>query len=216
MLHILLHELKYYFKNAHELIYIYGFFVLIFLLFPMGMKGELHAMHELLPVMVSMAVMLSISLGAMPLFQRDVESGVMDTYQQLPLGLYAVVLGKWLAYYLAATLPLVLSLPAMLALAGTGQGALVHYAAGVVAMAAAISIIAALAAVITAGLDRARAIILLITMPIAIPVIIFASAYFRAAGEAVWQPSLMFLVAFSIFLLPCLCMAGAGCLKASN
>ena len=90
-----------------------------------------------------------------------------------------------------------------------------HYMVGVLAGGGAISIIASLAAAIAVGLERARAVVLLMLLPLSVPVIIFGSQYLQSPAH-LWQPSLMFLLAFSIFLLPILVIAGGSCIRASN
>jgi len=215
MLYILSHELKYYFKNSHELLYIYGFYLLIMLIVPMGLQEQLNLLPELAPAIIWIAIMASIGLGAASLFQRDAESGVMELYQQIPMGLGQVVLGKWLAFYLATAMPIILFMPAIIMLFGLPVSHILHYAIGAATGTLAISILASLIAVITIGLERARAVSLLMLLPLAVPVMIFGSEYLRRT-EALWQPQLLFMLAFSLFLLPILCLAGASCIRASN
>ena len=106
MLPVLAIDLKYYFKNSHELIYIYGFYFLILLIFPMGMRGELHVLPELAPSLLMVALIASIGIGALGIFQRDAEQGLLEQYQQMPVGLGGIILGKWLAFAIATVLPI--------------------------------------------------------------------------------------------------------------
>ncbi len=165
--------------------------------------------------MLWIALTASMGLGALSLFQRDAESGVLELYQQLPFGLGQAVLGKWLAFYLANAMPLVISTPLLLALYGLPMELSLHYIVGAAAGAGALSLLSALAASITVGLERARAVVLLVLMPLSVPVIIFGSDYMRHT-DALWQPQLMFLLALSVFLMPLLYLAGASCIRASN
>ena len=215
MFEIVSHELKYYFKNSHELIYIYGFFALLIFIFPMGLRQQLHVLPELAPSMIWLALVASIGLGAMNLFQRDADNGLWEIYLQLPHGLGGIVLGKWLAFYIATILPIITIIPLVLMLFGLPMFIAPHYMVGVLAGGGAISIIASLAAAIAVGLERARAVVLLMLLPLSVPVIIFGSQYLQSPAH-LWQPSLMFLLAFSIFLLPILVIAGGSCIRASN
>ncbi len=210
------HEVKYYFKNIDEVIYITGFFSLMVLAVPLGLQqSQLGALAALAPAILWMAMVASIGLGALPLFQRDAEQGVIEVYQQLPRSLYNVVLAKWLAFYLVTLVPMLLILPIFIGLMDIAGASVWHYAAGVTAGVGALSIIATLAAAMTIGLARARAISMLIALPLATPVIIFGSEYLRRSGE-LGEPQLLFLVAFSIFLLPIMVLASAACIRASN
>lgn len=213
--YLLHHELKYYFKNSHELIYIYGFFVLILLIIPMGMRQHLHALPEFAPTMVWIAILASIGMGAGTLYQRDADQGMLEAYQQLPTGLGAVVIAKFLAFTLVTAVPIAASMPIVLGLFALPGEFMLHYMVGALAGATVMAILANLAAAITVGLERARAVGLLILLPWAVPVVIFGSEYLRHTGQ-LWQPQLLFLVAFGIFLLPMLVLAGASCIRASH
>lgn len=212
---IFLHELKYYFKNPSELIYIYGFFFLFIVIAPFGLRGELHLLPELSPILILLSLLASLSLGAQNLFQRDADSGVLELYQQLPTSLYSVVLGKWLAFALATLVPLVAAIPCYLALGGLPWAWFAPYSLALLAAGTAFSILCCLAGLLTVGLERGRAVSLLIVLPLSVPIIIFGSQYLQSP-EPLWQSELTFLIAYSIFLLPLICLAGAGCIRASN
>jgi heme exporter protein B len=214
MPHLLLHELNYYFKNFYELIYIYGFFAISLLIVPLGLNLEGDMLKTLHPALLILAVLMGIALGSTNLYQRDAEQGLLEQYQLTLPSLYGVILAKFIAFYLVISVPLLLILPALLSLAGVGLGAYTHYAAGLLATAAALTILCQLASVLTAGLERARAILMLLILPLAAPVMIFGSHYLRQ--PELWRPELLFLTAFSIFLLPLLCLAGSACIRASH
>lgn len=212
---VLFHELKYYFKNIHEAIYIYGFYIIILIIVPLGLRQELHALPELAPAMVLAGLVSSIAMGAWHVFQRDAESGVLEQYQLTPRSLYGVVLGKWLAFYIANVVPMALAAPAVLLLFRLPMYVWPGYALGILAAGTNIALISTLAAVIGVGLERARALIFPMILPLVVPVIIFGSQYLQAPAQ-LWQPSMLFMCAFGIFLLPLLCLAGNGCIRAGN
>lgn len=215
MLPVLAIDLKYYFKNSHELIYIYGFYFLILLIFPMGMRGELHVLPELAPSLLMVALIASIGIGALGIFQRDAEQGLLEQYQQMPVGLGGIILGKWLAFAIATVLPIATLAPVVLLLFGLPAFVWKGYMVGLLASGTALSLVASLAAAIGVGLERARPVVLLLILPLAVPVVIYGSFYLQQPAQ-LWQPALLFLIAFSIFLLPILCLAGASCIRASN
>lgn len=215
MLLILFHELKYYFKNWHEAIYFYGLFALVILLFPLGLKDHLHLLPELAPGVLLLGLVVMASLGAATVFQRDAESGILEVYQQLPSSLVPLVLGKWVAFYSMLLLPVAVFVPALLVLFQLPIRLLTAYWLAGAAGGAAISLIALLAAVVSVGLERARGVMLLMILPLMVPVIIFASVYLQAPAQ-LWQPALLFLLAYSLFLAPILALAGASCIRASN
>ncbi len=217
MLPILKNELKYYFKNYNEISYIYGFFVLLIWIIPLSLRQNSDVLHELAPATFWVAILTSISLGTMNLFQRDADSGTLEIYPQLSTSLYSVMLAKWLAFYLVILPPMLCIIPVFLGLEGAVTAEWPRYALAMAAGTAAISILSSLASVLTVGLERARAVTMVIILPLAAPIIIFGGDYLRqAATTSLWSPSLMFVIAFSIFLLPILCLAGASCIRQSQ
>ena len=185
---------------------------MIVLIIPLGLKQEANLLLQLTPAIFWVAILTSVGLGSMPLFQRDADNGAMEIYPQLPVSLYGIILAKWLAYYLVILPPMLAGIPVFLAAEGMDSSAWPRYAITMAAGTAAVSILSSLTSILTVGLERARAVTMLITMPLAAPIIIFGSDYLRQTGP-LWHPSLAFILAFSIFLLPVLCLAGASCIR---
>lgn len=215
MLALLHHELKYYFKNIQEAIYIYGLFISIILLAPFGFHGGAAALSGVAIPILWIALMTATSLGAMNLFARDAATGRLAYYQLLPVSLERLVFAKWLAFYLFISLPLVLILPLALLLLAIPIPQWGQVFIGLAAGAAALTAIAALASVLMAGLQKAGAVLALLILPLSIPVMIFGSSYCDTVG-ALWQPSLVFLIGFAAFLLPIYVIAGASSIRASH
>lgn len=214
MLTLLIHELKYYMKNFHEVIYIYGFLLLMLLLFPMGLRGELQLLPELAPMMLWLGLVVTVSLGTRELFQREAMNGVLEGYLQLYEGAGRIVAVKWLVFYLAIVAPVGLLLPIILGLYGMAWDKLGGYGAMILSGGAALSMLAAMVACITAGLERGRAVGILVILPLSTPILIFGSAALHTP-EGWSESGLLFMLAYSIFLLPILCLAGGSSLKAS-
>ncbi len=215
MLSILQFELKYYFKNVKELIQIYGLFLSIVLLYPFSQVGGKMDFQYLAAGTLWVSLTVAISIGSGNLFQRDHESGRLEYYQLANGGLMGIILAKWIAYYLFISIPLALILPVSALLVDIPVGAWGHYGIGLASGAMALSILASLISVIMTGLEKAGAVISLIMLPLTIPIIIFGTGYLANTQE-LFQPSLLFLWGFSIFMLPILCIAGASCIRASN
>jgi heme exporter protein B len=209
------HELKYYIRNLKEVIYIYSFFISIVVLAPFGLPGSSDGLQSLTPVLLWIALSLSVALAGMNLFQRDAESGRLEYYQMLPTALERIILAKWAALYLFVTIPTLLMLPIAAILLNIDVKQWAHYAIGLGLGAAALTMITCLVAALTAGVARAGAIVSLIILPLSIPVMIFGSDYCRQVGD-IWQPNLVFLIGLTVFLLPITAFAGAASIRASN
>lgn len=215
MLITLAHELKYYFKNKQEAIYLYSFIVSVLLLVPFALTSEKSKLQEFAPVSLWIALACAVGLGAQGLFRRDHESGRLEQYQLLSMALEGIVFAKWLAFYCFLLLPLGLALPIAVMLYALPPSALLHMGIGVATGAAALSILVTSISALLTGLEKAGAVISLIMLPISIPLMIFGAAYCRDVS-ALWQPELIFLLAFSAFMLPVMCFAGAYAIRNAN
>lgn len=215
MLALLSHELKYYFRNINEAIYIYSLFLSIIVLVPFGLSAGAIGLLAIAPAILWIALAVAVSIGGMTLFARDGEQGRLEAYQLLPISLEKLLLAKWAAFYLMITLPLLAMVPLAGLLMGIPAAEWLHYAIGLAVGGAALSVLTSLASAVMAGLDKAGAILSLVILPLSIPIMIFGTHYCLDASQN-WQPSLLFNIGFAGFLLPIYCIAGASCIRAAN
>jgi heme exporter protein B len=215
MLSVLALELKYYFKNKQEAIYLYSFFISIFLLVPFSMQFELIKIQYLGIVSLWIGLACAVALGAQGIYKRDYEQGRLEYYQLLPISLESIVLAKWLSFYLFLLAPTLAALPVAALLYHMEPGQIIQSAVGLAAGAAGLSVLGNLVAVLTTGLEKAGAVLSLIMLPLSIPLMIFGAAYCRDITD-IWHTNLLFLLGFTGLLLPILCFAGAYSIKASN
>ena len=209
------HEVKYYFKNKQETIYLYSYFISIVLLVPFASKTGISELQSLAPLTLWIALASAVALGAGSLFKRDSDVGRLEYYQLLHISMEGVVFVKWLSFFGFILMPLLAALPVAGLLFNLSEAHLAHYAVGLTAGAVALSMIATLAAAVTSGLKKAGAILSLLILPLTIPVLIFGSAYCRDT-TSLWQPNLVFMLGLSVFLLPIMCFAGASSIRNAN
>lgn len=215
MLALFLHELKYYFKNKQEAIYIYSYFVSIFVLAPFAGSYDPSRLQSLAAIVVWIALASAIAMGAAGLFQRDQEQGRLEYYQLLPTSMEAVVLAKWLGFFLFISTPLLAAIPLAGLLYGLTGAQMLHYAVGLLTGALALTLISTTVAALTNGLAKAGAVLSLIVLPLSIPVLIFGAQYCLNDSQII-QPNLLFMLGFSGFMLPIMCFAGGYSIRASN
>ncbi|MFM9891022.1 MAG: heme exporter protein CcmB [Rickettsiales bacterium] len=210
MMALLRYELMYYFKNKKELTVISILFLSFFILLPFSLKYQLKSLSVLSDSVLWLAMLTSHSLAGATLYERDRLSGRLDYYPLLPQSLESVVLIKWLASYLAITMPMVLMTPLVLLLSGRNFFVEIQMLSAILVGSAAISAITNLNAALLAGIGQgAGAILGLLVLPLAVPVIIFGSA-FSHAGDLSY---LLVVLGFTGFLLPLLALGGASCLR---
>lgn len=208
-------EVKYYFKNLKEAIQLIALFISIVILYPFTKSGMDIEYQHLATSILWIALIMATNMGSATLFQRDRDNGRLEYYQLTRMPVEWVVLAKWAAYYLSILVPMAMVMPVAGILMGIPAAEWGHYVLGLALGAVPLSLIATMGAILMAGLERAGAMLSLVVLPLAIPVIIFGSSYFGAAADQ-QQESALFLIGFSVFLLPIICGAGASCIKASN
>jgi heme exporter protein B len=215
MLTFIAHELKFYFKNKQEAIYIYSYFISMLVLVPFAGNYEPSKLQSLAAITLWVALASAISMGAGSLFKRDYDQGRLEYYQLLPLSMELMVAAKWFGFFLFVLVPLWATIPLAGLLYGLSLAEMGRYAVGLLAGAMALSILSTLVAALTSGLAKAGAVLSLLLLPLAIPVLIFGASYCLSTGNLL-QPSLWFLIGFSGFMLPIMCFAGAYSIRASN
>ncbi len=215
MISILAYELKYYFKNKQEAIYLYSFIITILLLVPFTLNVSDAKLQVLGVMSLWIALAAAVALAGQSLYRRDYADGRLEAYQLLPISLEGVVLAKWVAFLLFIAIPLMAAIPIAGVLYELSGRALGQLAIGLLAGAMGLSALSSLVAVLTTGLEKAASILSLIMLPLSIPLMIFGASYCRDLS-AWWQPNLIFLLAFTVFLLPVMCFAGAYSIRSSN
>jgi heme exporter protein B len=209
---LLTHELKYYFKNKQETIYLYSYFFSILVLVPFAGTFAPSKLQELAAIALWIALASAIAMGATSLFKRDQEHGRLEYYQLLPINIESVMLAKWFSFFLFISVPLLAAIPLAGLLYGLSGPEMLRYGIGLLAGAVALTIVSTLVAALTNGLEKAGAVLSLILLPLSIPVLIFGAQYCMN-GEAA---NLWFLLGFSGFMLPMMCIAGAYSIHSSN
>lgn len=209
------HELKYYFNNIKEAIYIYSYFISIMLLIPFANESQNASAPELAVLALWVALASGIAISAQNLFKRDYDVGLLEYFQLLPIGLERVVAAKWFAFFIFLLAPVLAALPIAALLMNLTSEQLLRCAMGLSAGALGLSVLATLTAALLAGLEKAGALLSLILLPLSIPILIFGAQFCRlVAGES--AASIWLLVGFALFMLPIMCVAGAASIRASH
>lgn len=209
------YELKYYFNNLKELIYLYSYFISMILLIPFAGSYDAARLQSLGVIALWIGLASAVTIAANTLFQRDYVQGRLAYYQLLPTALVLLVLAKWAAFFVFVSIPLLGVLPLAALLYHFTATQMLHCAVGLMAGAGALTILSTLVAGLTSGLEKAGAVFSLIILPLSIPILIFGAQY-CLDSTMLWQKNLWFLLGFSFFMLPIMCFAGAFGIRASN
>ena len=194
------------------------FFLALVTVVPFAVGPDLNLLSRIGPAILWIAALLSTLLGLDRLFQADHEDGSLDRLRMSAVPLELVVLVKCLAHWCTTGLPLVLAAPVFgltLALDGPAM-------AGVVASLAlgtpALTVLGAIGAALTVSLRRGGLLLAVITIPLAIPILIFgvSAAAASSGGTVPFVTPLLVLAGLSLLSLAAAPFAAAAALRASE
>lgn len=152
------------------------FFVLVIVLFPIGIGPEPNLLQRISPGAIWVAALLSVLLGAEKLFKEDHADGTMEQVLLSPVPMSLYVLAKVTAHWLLSGLPLMLISPLLAAFLNINAAGLQAVLLTLLVATPLLSIIAAIGAALTVGLQKGGVLISLLVLPLNIPVLIFASS----------------------------------------
>jgi len=209
-------DLRLAFRNRAQLLHPLLFFAIVTTLFPLALSPEASRLREIAPAALWVAALLSSLLAIEFLFRDDAQDGTLEQYALSGQSLTWLLFAKTLSHWLLAGLPLALMSP----VAAYGLGVPVAAVPGIVASVAlgtiALSLLGAVTAGLTIGIRRGGALLSLLTLPLAVPLLIFgAQATARAiAGSEIAGP-MYFLAAFTVLGITLAPLAAAAAVRIS-
>ncbi len=159
------------------------FYVLVMMLFPLGMGPEPEQLAQLAPSLLWVAALLAALLVPGALFAADFEDGSIELWMTCGVPLAWLMLAKLLIYAAIVTLPLLLLSPLLGAWFGLQDEALWMLPLTLALGLPVLCWVGALGAALTLGLPRGGMLIALIVLPFYIPVLLFGSSAVHAAAE---------------------------------
>ena len=193
------------------------FFAMVAVLFPLAVGPSAEQLRSIGPGVLWVAGLLATLLSLNSLFLSDYEDGSLEQLLVSPVPLPALALAKAAAHWLSSGLPLVLVSPII---AMTYQMSLI--VTGVLMLTLllgtiSLSLLGSVGAALTVGLHRGTALLSLLILPLAMPVLIFGARTVSlvAAGDGV-AGGLYFLGAYVLLMLSIAPFATAAALRISN
>lgn len=193
------------------------FFAMVCTLFPLAVGPSSEQLEFSGPGVLWVAALLATLLSLNSLFISDFEDGSLDQLLVSPQPLPVLVLGKTLAHWLTSGLPLVLVSPILaltyrmpIAVMGVMMLTLLL---GTISL----SLLGSIGAALTVGLHRGTALLSLLILPLAMPIMILgANAVSLAAHNDVYATGIWALGAYAIGSLSLAPYATAAALRISN
>lgn len=185
-------------RSAAELVNPLIFFLIVVSLFPLGISPSAEVLRSLAPGVIWIAALLAMMLSMDMLFRTDLEDGSLEqmVLTEEPVGM--IVVGKIVAHWIVTGLPLAVISPVlalMLYLPPEGVTAvLVSLLLGTPTL----SLLGAVGASLTVGLRRGGVLLAILILPLAVPVLILATAMIKAGalgqdttGHMLWLGALL-------------------------
>ena len=197
---MLVRDLQLAFRKASQLVQPLAFFAMVTTLFPLAVSPALSQLRRIAPGVVWAAALLSSLLALEFLFRDDSQDGTLEQFALSGRSLTGLLAAKTAAHWLLTGLPLALMAPLAGVALGVQAAALPGILASVTVGTVTLSLIGAVGAALTLGVRRSGALLSLLTLPLAIPVLIFGARATALAirGEPYGAP-LTLLGALAVF-----------------
>lgn len=205
------------FKRPGDVLNPLFFFAIVSTLFPLAIGPDADLLQAIGPGVLWVAALLAALLSLNTLYLTDLEDGSLDQILLSPQPLPLLTLGKTAAQWLVSGLPLVVVSP-LVAISYQLPVAsiwvmMVTLTLGTLSM----SLLGSIGAALTVGLNRGNALLSLLVLPLALPVLIFGArtVSLSASGDSP-AAGIYFLAAYGALALSFSPFAAAAALRISN
>jgi len=181
------------------------FFLMVITLVPLAISPDPARLRELAGGIIWIAALLAVLLAMDGLFRSDFDDGTLEQLLLTPAPLPLLVLAKVLAHWLQTGVALAMLAPLAGVLLNLPSSVLVVLVLSLLLGTLTLSLISAIGAALTVGLRRGGVLVPLITLPMHIPVLIFATASVQASLSGL--PVTGYLALLGAFLILALCLA---------
>lgn len=175
-------ELQVVFRRGAEIANPLWFFLIVIILFPLGIGPEPQLLARIAPGIIWVAALLASLMAMDRLFRDDFQDGSLEQLMLLPVPLPLVVLAKVTAHWVVTGLPLLLLSPLAALLLGLDFYGWQVMATTLLLGTPTLSFLGAPGVGLTVGLKRGGVLLSLLVLPLTIPLLIFATAAMDAAS----------------------------------
>jgi heme exporter protein B len=193
------------------------FFAMVCTLFPLAVGPSQEQLEFSAPGVLWVAALLATLLSLNSLFLSDFEDGSLDQLLVSPQPLPMLVLGKTLAHWLTAGMPLVIVSPILALTYNMPVSVMGVMMLTLMLGTISLSLLGSIGAALTVGLHRGTALLSLLILPLAMPIMILgANAVSLAAHNDVYTTGIWALGAYAIASASLAPYATAAALRISN
>ena len=189
-----------------------GFFIIIITLFPLAIGPKVVTIQALGIPMIWIAALLSSLAGFDRLFAQDVRDGWLDQVALSCLGLGWYTVAKAVSHWLTTSLPLLVITPILAMMLNITTAQLPALMMALLIGTMALTLLGVIGAALVEGAQRSGALIAILVLPLAVPVLIFG-ALAAATKNVVVSPHLMLLGAMLTLLMAMAPLVATAALK---
>lgn len=193
------------------------FFAMVCTLFPLAVGPSAEQLTFSGPGVLWVAALLASLLSLNSLFMSDHEDGSLDQLLVSPQPLPMLAIGKTLAHWLTSGLPLVLISPLLALTYRMPPSVMIVLMVTLFLGTICLSLLGSIGAALTVGLHRGTALLSLLILPLAMPVLLLgANTVSLAAGNESYATGVWALGAYAVAALSLAPFATAAALRISN
>ena len=211
------HELKLYFRRKSDIINTLAFFLLVIMLFPIGVGPEPEILKTISFGVIWVAAIFASIFGVRTVFEPDYEDGTLNQYLTTPVATEIVALAKIAANWAAYCLPIILLSPIASVMFGYGFSQAWILALTLLFATPVFVMIGAIGAAISLGARKGRLMLHLLVIPLYIPILIFGvntSYIFINEVDGNYASNLMIMGGLLLFSIPLSAVAAAKSIDA--
>lgn len=170
------------YRRRSEMINPLLFFVLVTMLFPLGIGAEAALLRQVAPGVIWVAALLAALLSLETLLRPDFEDGSLEQLLLSPHPLSVLMIARVFAHWLVTGLPLLIVAPLLGLLLDLPAHANLTLLLTLALGTPVLSLVGTIGVALTVGLRKGGMILSLLVLPLYIPVLIFAASAVDAAG----------------------------------
>jgi heme exporter protein B len=190
------------------------FFMIVATLFPLTLTPELSRLRDAAPGVLWVGALLSSLLALEFLFREDAMDGTLEQFALSGQSLTWMLFAKTCTHWLLTGVPLALSAPVAAAALGVPGQAMPGLVAALLLGSFAMSLTGAISAGLTLGARRGGVLLSLLTLPLAVPILIFgADATQRAIVGDTIAPPMYLLGAIAVLGITLAPLAAAAAVR---
>ncbi len=187
LLRVVIRDLRLHLRATSEMLNPLVFFVVVVSLFPLGIGPEPERLAQIAPAVIWIAALLATLMSMDLMFSSDFADGSLEQMVTADQSLLVMVLGKVLSHWLVAGLPLILLSPIIGAAFYVEPAAILVMMLGLLLVTPVLSLLGAIGASLTVGLERGGLLVTILVLPLYVPLLVLAISMVQAAmlGDSV-------------------------------